>query len=198
MALASKTRFLIIGGALGVAVITIAAGFFAWTGSEKDVISAGATTPITAATQTTPTAATNTATTPVAEATAASAAVTTPPTPPASPSPSPEPGHGTACADSISIAPSPATADAPITVTVKVRGTTAAAVKVKYSRRGSGEPEVEKDLSPAGNEGTLAIWQATFNAPHNAADYDYYSWAIDKTGYTACGGPVGKTLTVHP
>jgi hypothetical protein len=56
---------------------------------------------------------------------------------------------------------------------------------------------VEKDLAPAGYEGTLAIWQVTFNAPHVAGDYDFYSWSIDSAGRTVCGGPVGKTITIH-
>ncbi|MFA5874586.1 MAG: hypothetical protein WC832_11540 [Anaerolineales bacterium] len=192
MALTSKNRNIIIGSAL--AVIATGAGLLLWTGGE----STGSTTALTATTPTTPTATTKTATTPMVETTANSTAVTTPPAPSPSPTPSPESDHSTACADSIGIVPAPATTDAPITVTVKVRGTTASAVKLKYSRRSSGEPWVEKDLSPAGNEGTLAIWQATFNAPHNAGDYDYYSWAIDESGNTSCGGPVGKTLTVHP
>ena len=168
---------------------------------EEETVSTGATTAVTATAPTTPTATTKTATTPTVETTAESPAATTPPTPPASPAPSPESVYSTACADSISIVPSPATTDAPITITVKVRGTTASAVKIKYSRRGSGEPVsswVERDLAPAGHEGTLAIWQVTINAPHFAADYDFISWAIDESGRTGCGGPAGITLTVHP
>lgn len=38
----------------------------------------------------------------------------------------------------------------------------------------------------------------TFNAPNIAGDYSFISWASDESGSTACGGPVGMSLTVLP
>ncbi len=196
MSLTARNRNIIIGSVLGASVVVILVAILLLRGcGEETVVSTGdtSTKSATSTARTTPTATAPIATTSVESPPVSPPATTTPVATPDSQS-----NYSTACTDSIGIVPSPATADASITVTVKVRGTTASVVKVKYGLRGSGDPGVERALAPAGYDGTLAVWEVTFNAPHVPGEYDFYSWSIDELGRTFCGGPVGTTISVQP